>query len=335
MKLYMMNRQHGRMILESVVNGALIWPTIEENGVTRPRKYTELFLWMQFKLIVMSRKLISFFKIHAYLGQHEFHANEDRLMHERNSDLLALVVTHQLTQTVICYEYKEEGHISKQCTKPKRKQDDAWFKDKVLLVQAQANGQILCEEELAFLADPRIAEGQAIQTVITYNAAYQADDLYAYDSDCDELNTAKVTLMKAEQLEPKLYDCNVIKNTYAITILDSKETLMLAEESQEVKKDTDGIETIIIELDHRVSKLIAENKHLKQTYKKLYDSIKPTRVRSKEQCDALINQVNQNSVEISNLNANLQEKRLIIAALKDELRKLKGKALVDNAVTMK
>ncbi|GJQ89712.1 hypothetical protein Tco_0000851 [Tanacetum coccineum] len=42
MELYMMNRQHGRMILESVENGPLIWSTIEENGVTRPRKYSEL-----------------------------------------------------------------------------------------------------------------------------------------------------------------------------------------------------------------------------------------------------------------------------------------------------
>ncbi|GKB65983.1 hypothetical protein Tco_0927395 [Tanacetum coccineum] len=42
MELYMMNRQHGRMILESVENGPLIWPTIEENGVTRPKKYSEL-----------------------------------------------------------------------------------------------------------------------------------------------------------------------------------------------------------------------------------------------------------------------------------------------------
>ncbi|GKF47984.1 hypothetical protein Tco_0141235, partial [Tanacetum coccineum] len=37
--------------------------------------------------------------------------------------------------------------------------------------------------------------GQATQTVITHNATYQADDLDAYDSDCDELNTAKVALM--------------------------------------------------------------------------------------------------------------------------------------------
>ncbi|GJT47441.1 hypothetical protein Tco_0956156, partial [Tanacetum coccineum] len=64
----------------------------------------------------------------------------------------------------------QPGHIAKQCTKPKRKRDETWFNDKVLLVQAQAS-------------------------VITHNAAYQADDLDAYDSDCDELNSAKITLM--------------------------------------------------------------------------------------------------------------------------------------------
>ncbi|GJX85269.1 hypothetical protein Tco_0336043 [Tanacetum coccineum] len=42
MELYMMNRQHGRMILESVKNGPLIWPTIKENRLTRPKKYSEL-----------------------------------------------------------------------------------------------------------------------------------------------------------------------------------------------------------------------------------------------------------------------------------------------------
>ncbi|GJV03010.1 retrovirus-related pol polyprotein from transposon TNT 1-94 [Tanacetum coccineum] len=769
MELYMMNRQHRRMILESVENGPLIWPTIKENGVTRPRKYSELThadeiqvdcdvkatniilqglppeerecklydefdkfaykkgetlcdFYLRFSLLlndmniynvkleqfqvntkflntlppewskfVTDVKLVrdlhttNIDQLHAYLGQHEFHANEVRLMHERNSDPLALspqygstyqsqqystkqsstplsitypsndlfkqgddpidainhmmsflsaIVTSRYPTTnnqlgnspnprkqatindgrvtlqpvqgrqnsfatgttrtytpaasgsnsgkqriVICYNYKGEGHMSKQCTKPKRKRDHSWFKDKVLL------------------------------TVITHNAAYQADDLDAYDSDCDELNTTKVALManlshygldalaeaavqnsnsfaqqnalilsvieqlktqvinctkinldnksvndtltanlerykeqvkvlkegqnvdlkskdnvsysceqsleinhlkqtlsehlkekeslmqtitllkndfkkeesrnidreialekkikqldnivykrdqsvqtKAQQLEPKLYDGNVIKNTSAIVILDTEETLMLAEESRskmlfettgsngfrkenpgpscrptkvevpkelpkvsmvntslkklkhhlasfdvvvkertkttastegsdnfvsnqsapnfdqyfelnelkaqsqekdtvikklkerikslsgnmnkdKVKKDIEEIETINIELDHRVSKLIAENEHLKQTYKQLYDSIKPTRIRSKEQCDALVNQVNQKSVEISDLNVSLQEKDLVITALKDELRKLKGKDLADNVVT--
>ncbi|GKA29971.1 uncharacterized mitochondrial protein-like protein [Tanacetum coccineum] len=191
-------------------------------------------IWEKIKLLMQGMSLmkqereylhtIKVDQVHAHLEQHERHANEVRLMHERNSDPLALVASHQMTQSpyqshqhsyqnsqlnnlihlirasgsnsgkqriVTCYNCKGEGHMSKQCTKPRRKRDDSWFKDKVLLVQAQVSGQILHEEELAFLADPRILEGQATQTVITHNAAYQADDLDAYDSDCDELNTTR------------------------------------------------------------------------------------------------------------------------------------------------
>ncbi|GJZ17428.1 retrovirus-related pol polyprotein from transposon TNT 1-94 [Tanacetum coccineum] len=99
-----------------------------------------------------------------------------------------------------------------------------------------------------------------------------------------------------------------------------------------IKQELEEIETINIELDHRVTKLIAENEHLKQTYKQLYDSIKPARIRSKEQCDDLINQVNIKSVEISDLNDRLEEKVLVITALKNDLRKLKGKDLAYNTV---
>nr|GFA95012.1 hypothetical protein [Tanacetum cinerariifolium] len=98
-------------------------------------------------------------------------------------------------RVIVCYNCKGEGHMAKQCTKPKRKHDAEWFKDKVLLVQAQASGQVLQEEELDFLEDPGTAESSTNQTVVTTNAAYQADDLDAYDSDCDELNFAKVALM--------------------------------------------------------------------------------------------------------------------------------------------
>nr|GEW48407.1 hypothetical protein [Tanacetum cinerariifolium] len=92
-------------------------------------------------------------------------------------------------RVIVCYNCKGEGHMSKQYTKPKRKRDEAWFKDKVLLVQAQASGQVLHEEDLEFLADPGIVETQSTQYVVTNNVAYQANDLDAYDSDCDELNS--------------------------------------------------------------------------------------------------------------------------------------------------
>nr|GFB48059.1 hypothetical protein [Tanacetum cinerariifolium] len=61
---------------------------------------------------------------------------------------------------------------------------------------AQANGQVLQEEELEFSADPGTAETSSNQYVVTNNAAYQADDLDAYDFDCDELNSAKIALME-------------------------------------------------------------------------------------------------------------------------------------------
>ncbi|GJY78958.1 hypothetical protein Tco_0484759 [Tanacetum coccineum] len=201
------------MILESIENGPLIWPTIEVNGVTRPRKYSELSatdaiqvdcdvketniilqglppevyalvsnhqiakeLWGRIQLLMQGTsltkqerecklydefdkfaykkgeilhdlylrfsqllndmniynvkleqfqvntkflntlplewsKLVTDVKLvrdlhttnidqlHAYLEQHEFHANEVRLMHERNSDSLPLAATHQMTQS--------------------------------------------------------------------------------------------------------------------------------------------------------------------------------------------------------------------------------------------
>ncbi|GJX46346.1 retrovirus-related pol polyprotein from transposon TNT 1-94 [Tanacetum coccineum] len=123
------------------------------------------------------------------------------------------------------------------------------------------------------------------------------------------------------------------KDTVITKLKERIKSLSVKMNEDKIKQELEEIETINIELDHRVSKLIAENEHLKQTYKQLYDSIKPARIRSKEQRDDLINQVNIKSMKISDLNASLQEKVLEITALKDDLRKLKGKSLVDNAVT--
>nr|GFB25096.1 hypothetical protein [Tanacetum cinerariifolium] len=43
MELYIQGKDHGRVILNSVKNGPLVWPTIEqENETVRPKTYEEL-----------------------------------------------------------------------------------------------------------------------------------------------------------------------------------------------------------------------------------------------------------------------------------------------------
>ncbi|GKC86974.1 hypothetical protein Tco_1147623 [Tanacetum coccineum] len=98
-------------------------------------------------------------------------------------------------RVVKCYTYQGEGHIARQCTQPKRHKNAAWFKEKAMLAEAQEAGQILDEEQLAFFADPGIPNGQTAQTTIPNTAAFQTEDLDAYDFDCDCISNAKVILM--------------------------------------------------------------------------------------------------------------------------------------------
>nr|GFC91002.1 hypothetical protein [Tanacetum cinerariifolium] len=51
---------------------------------------------------------------------------------------------------------------------------------------------------------------------------------------------------------------------------------------RKVESKVEEIETLNLESDHKVTKLAVENNHLKQTYKQLFDSIKSSRVQSKE-----------------------------------------------------
>nr|GEX17723.1 putative reverse transcriptase domain-containing protein [Tanacetum cinerariifolium] len=368
MELYMLNRQHGRMILESVENGPLLWLIIKENGVTRPNIYSELSateaiqadcdvkatniilqglspevyalvsthkvakeLWERIQMLMQGTSLMkqerelntkvlntlppewskfvtdvklvkdlhttNVDQLHAYLGQHEYHTNEVRLMHERTSDPFALVLNHQmkkspyqphrqsyhrhqfqpqvstfqssqygtpyhsshypsqaqsLTPLSITYpsndfqssvnhnvynpslsipqvEYAPSVHQQFEFSHPDtglvvlvfQKGDDpidalnhmmsfltavvtSWYPPTNNQLRTSSNprqqatinnGRVLHEEELEFLAYPGIAETQSTQYVVTNNAAYQSDDLDAYDSDCDEIKSAKIALM--------------------------------------------------------------------------------------------------------------------------------------------
>ncbi|GJY75832.1 putative ribonuclease H-like domain-containing protein [Tanacetum coccineum] len=98
------------------------------------------------------------------------------------------------TRIVKCYNCQGERHMDRQCTQPKRPRNAASYKDKAILAEAQEAIQILDEEQLAFLADLGVPDGQVVQTIIPNNAAFQTEDLDTYDSDCDDVSNAKAVL---------------------------------------------------------------------------------------------------------------------------------------------
>nr|GEV51108.1 hypothetical protein [Tanacetum cinerariifolium] len=306
MELYMMNRQHGRMILESVENGLLLWPSIEENRVTRPKTYSELspteaiqadrdvkatniilqglppeeriqlllndmniynmkleqfhvntkFLntlpseWSKFVTdvkLVKDLHTTNVDQLHAYLGQHEFHANESSQYgsHTQSSTPLSLTYPPNDFQSSVHHNVCNPSSSIPQVeyAPPINQQPDFSQPDSGLIVpvfqkgddhidainhmmsflttvvtsrypptnnqlrnssnprqQATINNERVTVKptqgrHTSLATDPRIAEAQTTQNVITHNAAYQADDQDAYDFDCDEINTAKVALM--------------------------------------------------------------------------------------------------------------------------------------------
>nr|GEZ52380.1 hypothetical protein [Tanacetum cinerariifolium] len=97
------------------------------------------------------------------------------------------------------------------------------------------------------------------------------------------------------------------KDTIIMKLKERIKSLSGNLKEEKIKRELEEIETINIELNHRVTKLVTKNEHLKQTYKQLYDSIN---------------------------HPVLQDKVLVITALKDTLSKLKGKTVVNEAVTL-
>ncbi|GJY51972.1 retrovirus-related pol polyprotein from transposon TNT 1-94 [Tanacetum coccineum] len=121
-----------------------------------------------------------------------------------------------LTKAIHCYNCQKEGHTARQCTKPKRHRNLAWFKEKAMLAEALKSGVILDEEHMAFLADngDTVTTGQESQGIPT-PAIFQTNDMDAFDSDCDEAPYVSVVLMA----KLSAYDLDVLSdvpthNTY-------------------------------------------------------------------------------------------------------------------------
>ncbi|GKA08359.1 retrovirus-related pol polyprotein from transposon TNT 1-94, partial [Tanacetum coccineum] len=108
-----------------------------------------------------------------------------------------------------------------------------------------------------------------LRTVITHNVAYQADDLDAYDSDCDELNTAKVALMVnlshygsdalAEVQNNYNVDNNMI-NQAVQTMPSSKQSNVVNHSKTEITSDSNIIpySQYMIESQQAVVKVLKE-----------------------------------------------------------------------------
>nr|GEY08826.1 hypothetical protein [Tanacetum cinerariifolium] len=207
------------MILESVENGPLIWPSIEENRLTRPKKYSELSATeaIQADCDVTATNIIlqvlppekgddpinainhmmSFLTVVVTSG---YPTTNNQLRNSSNPRQKATINNGRVTLQPI--QGRQTSLAAGKATCPNSALNErrnkmihglrikcCWYKLKEMV-------KFYMRRNYQFLADPGIAEAQATQTVITHNAAYQADDLDAYDSDCDELNTSKVVLME-------------------------------------------------------------------------------------------------------------------------------------------
>ncbi|GKA56283.1 retrovirus-related pol polyprotein from transposon TNT 1-94 [Tanacetum coccineum] len=76
-------------------------------------------------------------------------------------------------KAIKCYNCQGERHMDRQCTQPKRPRNATWFKEKAMLAEAQESGQILDEEQLAFLVEPRIIDCHDVQPTIIHNACWE------------------------------------------------------------------------------------------------------------------------------------------------------------------
>ncbi|GJU62168.1 hypothetical protein Tco_1244003 [Tanacetum coccineum] len=153
---------------------------------------------------------------------------------------------------------------------------------------------------------PDILDGQATQTVITHNAAYQANDLDAYDSDCDELNTAKVALMAnlshygSDALAEINLDNKSVNDTLTADLERHKEQVKVLKEGQNVDlRSNDNVSDSSaqsVEIDHlkqTLSEHLKEKESLMQTITLLKNDFKKEESRNIDREIALEKKIKQ------------------------------------------
>nr|GEV20139.1 integrase, catalytic region, zinc finger, CCHC-type, peptidase aspartic, catalytic [Tanacetum cinerariifolium] len=159
-------------------------------------------------------------------------------------------------------------------------------------------------------------------------------EVFQNDESCVCQNAPEIPkYFEKNDLKAKLKD----KDTTICKLKDTIKSLRHNNKEEIVDHDRCDLATINAELENSVVKLLYENERLceeinnvKQVFKDQVDSIKQTHVLQKEQCDSLINKLNLKSAKHEDSKAQIQDKVFVITSLKNDLRKLKGKATVDN-----
>nr|GEV16530.1 retrovirus-related Pol polyprotein from transposon TNT 1-94 [Tanacetum cinerariifolium] len=180
---------------------------------------------------------------------------------------------------------------------------------------------------LALGEDPGISESSSNQNVVTTNAAYQANDLDAYDFDCDEINTAKIALMA----NLSHYGSDNLAENSTLPVLQDDLILSMIEQ----------LKTQVV----NCTKINQDNKQVTElltTKLESSDSRKDTVIlKLKEKLRVLNGDMNERNVkreveelETHNIELDHKEKVLVITALKEQLNKLKGKVVLTEAVSL-
>nr|GEZ23518.1 hypothetical protein [Tanacetum cinerariifolium] len=229
MELYMLNRQHVRMTLESVERGPLLWPSIEENGVTRLKKYSELSTTepIQADCDVKATNIILQglpLEVFALVSTYKYKIciqltliNFMSIWVNMSIMPMKLVIPPTSTSTTSIKQYHPLHYASQapsttpllltypsndfqssmnhngynpSCSMPHVEYAPAVYQQSEF-----SSPDTWLDEALEFLADLGITETSSTQYAVTNNVAYQDDDLDAYDPDCDELNSTKIALM--------------------------------------------------------------------------------------------------------------------------------------------